>query len=532
MSAISWRVANSSFEYVFRRAECLAGYASDRNDAGLFGDLKINQSSVTCRGLGVEAKSNIRDTERIVSASDASRFVDVIHHGQGWTFEVWATFHDFSTCPMCENRHVASIGSANAEMIGEECSATSDLVFLQLNTLDQFVAMRERSTFPDQSCKTMKPGPVTGSEIPTHVVFTSDNTGLLRTNTSEQTLRTTCWYINGLYRGCEVSEDETLQWEGGGFYLQLMNDAVAVRSLNSTLYAAPAGILFLIAMYNRTLSEIEVAQNFDAGLEDSPPVAEDVVVIIDEDGEIGDHYETPALYLRNPMVVALNLSIIYLLATDVDHQEGYPGFDPGEQVMLPDVYIDSLPSRGTLYNVYGEAIERVPYFVAYDGGGYPVRYRPAKDEFSGPDDLYTSFKYSAVDGVTGETSVVPGIVGVYVLPKNDPPVPKNISSVIQTGETLIFLDGVDVDSEDGDGILGFSVVELPTQGTLYQVSLVSHAEFDAGALYFGSVIYTTLSFHTGCGLWTNCGLCFKGGEIGVRRRSARGNFCGSSADRP
>lgn len=478
MSTISGRVANSSFEYIFRRTECLQGYARDSNDAGLFGDLKINTSSVTCRGLGVEAKSNIRDNQRIISALDASRFVDEIDQEGGWTFEMWAIFHNFSECPLCGNRHMASIGSTNEELVGEECSATSNLIFLQHNNLGQSAVMRERSAYPDERCNAMQSiSPVVDWGFPVHAVFTSASLDL-------GTMRTTCWYINGLYGGCEVTADQVLRWEGGSFYLQVMNDAVAVRSLNSTLYAAPEGTSFLIAMYNRTLTENEVTQNFDAGLENSPPVAEDLVVTINEDGEIGDHYDTPALYLRNPMVLALNLSTIHLLATDVDQQEGFPGFDPADQAILPDVYIESLPSKGTLYNIYGEAIEEVPYFVDFDYGGFPVRYRPAKDESSGPTDAYTSFKYNAVDGVTGEISVIPGIVDIYVLPKNDPPVPKNTSWTIQTGETLVFFDGADVDGEDGDSILGFVVEELPTQGMLYQVSRIGHPPYLYGVLRF------------------------------------------------
>ncbi|CAN0110240.1 unnamed protein product, partial [Ectocarpus sp. 6 AP-2014] len=71
--------------------------------------------------------------------------------------------------------------------------------------------------------------------------------------------------------------------------------------------------------------------------------------------------------------------------------------------------------------------------------------------------------------VTGETSVVPGVVEIHVLPKNDPPVPGNVSARIQTGETLLFLSGTDVDSTGGDAIVGFLIVDLPTHGVLYQV---------------------------------------------------------------
>lgn len=460
----SRRIGNFSFEYIFRRLECLNGYASDSNNEGFFGDLVINASSVTCKGLGIEAKPNNRVDERVVSALDSSRFVAEMDKGSGFTFEIWATFQDFSECPMCHSRHVASIGSTNEELVGEACSTTSNVLFLQTN---QSVAMKERTSLPDLTCNTLESGPSAVEwGIPVHAVFTTITTS----NTSDDDFRTACWYMNGMLAGCDVVLEPASQWHNE-FYLQVLNDAVAVRSLDTT-YAAPAGVVFLLAMYNRILSHSEIMNNYDAGLENSPPVAEDIVATINEDGEIGDHYDTPALYLQDPMVSTLNLSIIYLLATDIDQQDGFPGFDAAQRV-LSDVYIASLPSRGTLYDVDGYVIDRLPHLVPYDGG-YPVRYRPEKDDFSGPSDLYTSFSYNAVDGVTGETSVVPGIVEIHVLPKNDPPVPGNFSARIQTGETLIFLGGTDVDSAGGDAIVGFLVAELPTHGVLYQVSLCSH----------------------------------------------------------
>ncbi|CAM9852427.1 unnamed protein product, partial [Sphacelaria rigidula] len=100
-----------------------------------------------------------------------------------------------------------------------------------------------------------------------------------------------------------------------------------------------------------------------------------------------------------------------------------------------------------------------------------VRYRPVKDEFSAPNVTYTSFAYSAVDAVTGTPSVIPGIVTVYVLAKNDPPVPTNTSETVITGrENVLVLVGTDVDSSGGDVIEGAQIIDLPVHGVLYQVS--------------------------------------------------------------
>lgn len=466
----SGRVANSSFEYIFRRADCLQGYARDSNSARLFGDLHINSSSVTCKGLGVEAKPNIRVDERIISALDSSRFVEEFDRGGDWTFEVWATFQNFSECPTCHRRHIASIGSTNKDLTGEGCSTTSNLLLLQTN-IGHSVSMEESTTLLGKTCKTR--GALSGIDwgVPVHAAFTSTTSRFRTSSTAGDAIRTTCWYLNGLQVDCDVASNQASQWQDG-FYLQMLNDAVTVRSPTSTsTYAASEGTIFLVAMYSRPLSDSEVKQNFHSGLENSPPIAEGIIVTINEDGETGDDYDTPSFYLQDPMVPALNLPVILLLATDIDQQQGFPGLDIGDELEPPSVYIASLPSRGTLYDIDGQAIQNVPHFVMFDDG-YPVRYRPDKDESSGLESVYTSFTYNAVDGVTGETSVVPGIVDIHVLPKNDPPLPRNTSTTIQTGETLIFLNGTDVDSADGDTITGFLIVEPPTHGVLHQVSFV------------------------------------------------------------
>lgn len=469
-SGTSERVANSSFEYIFRRAECLQGYARDSNNANLFGDLRINASSVTCKGLGVEAKPNILVNERVVSALNSSRFVEEIGSGDDWTFEIWATFQNFSECPTCHSRHVASIGSTNKDLTGEECSTTANLLLMQTN-IGQSVAMEESTNLVEKNCNTREARSGIDWGVPVHAVFTSITSGLRTSSTADDVIRTTCWHLNGLLVGCEVAPNQASQWHGG-FYLQILNDAVTVRSPTSTsAYAASEGSIFLVAMYNRPLSDSEVTQNFHAGLENSAPVAEDIVIAINEDGEIGDHYDTPSLYLQDPMVPALNLSVILLRATDIDQQEGFPGFDTGVELVPPNVYIASLPSKGTLHDIDGQAIQNVPHTVVFDDG-YPVRYRPDKDESSGLESVYTSFTYIAVDGITGETSVIPGIVDIHVLPKNDPPLPSNTSTAVQTGETLLFLGGTDVDGPDNDNIVGFLIVKQPTHGVLHQVSFV------------------------------------------------------------
>lgn len=460
------RVLDSLVEYEFRRVDCLSGYAPDSsNGTALFGDLNINTSSVTCKGLGVEAKSGTLRDQHIISSLNGSLFVDEIQSSTGFTFEAWATFENFSHCEQCQRRQMVSIRSTESigdDLIVEVCEDTSDLLFYQTNG-DHSVGMVLRQ---DDSCFSTQANSTVEWGSPAHIVFTVTEYG------TAENLMVTRWYLNGLLLNVI---DEVI--ESSGFssawldeiYLQVLNDAVSVSRSPDT-YAQPSGSIFLLAMYDRPLNSSEVAQNYEAGLQNSPPVAEDISAAINEDGEVGDHYDTPEYYLQDPMVPALNLSVISLVVVDLDAEEGFPGFDSEAEFVPSMVAIESLPSRGALFDISGQAIDHVPYNISYDDG-YHVRYRPVKDEFSGSSIAYTSFMYSAVDAITGEVCIIPGIVTIYVLAKNDPPVPTNMSEIVTTGQgNTIFLAGTDVDTSDGDTIEGARIVDPPLYGLLYQVS--------------------------------------------------------------
>ena len=253
--------------------------------------------------------------------------------------------------------------------------------------------------------------------------------------------------------------------------LQLLSNAAA-----TTDFASPAGGILLFAMYNRIiLKEIEVLHNFDAGLVNTSPVADDIMVIMNEDGATQDEYENPAVYMNDPVIPAVDKPIIVLSVTDMDQQFGFPGFDPLTKPALPRVFIDSLSCRGTLFDFNGTDMVHAPHQVPCDGcdGDYSVRYRPEKDSFSGLNRAYTSFTHNAVDGVTGNQSVVAGLAEIYALPKNAPPVPVNMSATIPAGEVCtLFLAGLDADSSEGDSIVGAFLHQSPVYGSLFQVRFV------------------------------------------------------------
>lgn len=466
------RALDSAVEYRFDRADCLSGHATDTSSGkSLFGSLNINTSAVTCKGLGVEAKSGILHDQRIASSSNASLFVDEMSRSDGFTFEVWASFENFPTsCESCSARHMVSIGSTDAALVPSFCADASNLFFYQTRDHSVGISLRQ-----EPKCISIIADHVIALNSVVHVILTveplvtdlgSDST---TSDFSFDDYSTFRWHFDGvLVTTKDVKMASLTSPWSDDFYLQMLNDAVAVRH-EPTIYAPPSGTLFLLAMYVRALNSTEVAQNYEAGLENSPPVAEDIAAIINEEGEIGDNYDNPAYYMQDPTVPTLNLSSISLVVVDLDAQEGFPGFDAEMQSVPNKVTIERLPSRGQLFEFSGKAISSVPHDVMYDDG-YHVRFRPVKDEFSGSNDVYTSFTYSVIDAVTGEECVTPGVVSMYVLAKNDPPLPTNKSEMITTGrDNTIYLCGTDVDSSEGDAIQGSMIIEPPTHGLLFQV---------------------------------------------------------------
>ena len=311
--------------------------------------------------------------------------------------------------------------------------------------------------------------------LPVHVIFTSGDGQEVNSATGNNA--TTHWYMNEIQLDVDDPVDwhmrEDTRWDSlEGLFIQMLSNTAA-----TTNFASPAGSLLLSAMYNRTPNKSEVLQDSDAGLANTPPVAEDITVIVNEDGATQDEYENPAVYLNNPMIPALDLPIIVLSVTDMDQQFGFPGFDASAEPALPRIFIDSLPSRGTLFDFNGTAIIHATHQAPCDGcgGNHSVRYRPEKDSFSGRNRTYTSFTYNTVGSVTVDQSVVAGLVEIYVLPKNDPPGPVNMSATILAGEVCtFFLAGPDADSPEDDSIVGAFIHQSPAYGSRLQVRFVRY----------------------------------------------------------
>ncbi|CAM9241370.1 unnamed protein product, partial [Phaeothamnion confervicola] len=245
------------------------------------------------------------------------------------------------------------------------------------------------------------------------------------------------------------------------------------------------GEVYLAALYDRALDSDEIWQNYQAGFNESAPVAADVAANVMEDGDADRYYSATGLYQE--YVPVLNLSEVVLKVSDMDDN---PAFFPtyvydswGETAGNASVFVSALPGLGQLYEAAtGAAVTKTPHQVMADvDGRYVLRYRPEKDENSGAgtadgtgESVYTNFTYYAVDSSSGERSAADGVVLIYVLPANDAPIAVNSSkNVYITGsgyiDNIIFLTGSDVDLTDGDSIAAVRVVAAPAYGTLYEV---------------------------------------------------------------
>jgi hypothetical protein len=226
-------------------------------------------------------------------------------------------------------------------------------------------------------------------------------------------------------------------------------------------YSAWQGEIHLLSIYNRSLSAAEVLQNYRAGLIDSVPVASNATVMVQQNGEVGSHYDTPAFYL-SPVPV-LDLANLTLTATDADRDPHSPNY--ANSRAATQFYISGLPSKGTLYHMNGTNISSVPTIVATNGDAAFVRYRPLWGDISYPQ-VYTSFAYYAVDGTTGRQSDT-ATVSIKVTRSHEPPTPRNVTLEAKAGRLeVITLDGR---AAYGSDISTYTIATLPHLGQLYQV---------------------------------------------------------------
>jgi hypothetical protein len=255
-----------------------------------------------------------------------------------------------------------------------------------------------------------------------------------------------------------------------------------------------------VAIYNRSLTASEVAQNYEAKLPDSPPVPISHRATVNEDGMSAAVRKDSSIYEGG--VAVENLDYISLSASDQDEVEGYPNYNATDSVYRPMmVWVATLPTQAALYDyTNGTSLDSAPVQIppVYEdlatgmvytqaeaialgsslsaslARSYRMRVRPAKDATSPTDGSgnlkpMDNFTFYAVDGVTGVQSTDVATCHLVVSPMNDPPITQNFRVFVAAGVTTI----IPFNSSDVDNTLPFKnayITKYPTNGVLMPVA--------------------------------------------------------------
>jgi len=255
-----------------------------------------------------------------------------------------------------------------------------------------------------------------------------------------------------------------------------------------------------MALYNRSLTASEVAQNYEAKLPDSPPVPISFRATVREDGMASAQRKDPSVYSGSG-VANIDLEWVSLSASDQDESSGYPNFNASYRLHRPmEIWAASadgvrlyqyatgaeLGNASTqllptyINEVTGEEYTQAEALLLPDGDAanltksYRVRVRPEGNAFS-PEDAsgnlvpILNFTFYAVDGVTGVQSTENATCHLAVSPMNDPPLPRNFRVFVAAGVTTT----IPFNSSDVDNALPFKnayITKYPTNGVLMPVA--------------------------------------------------------------
>ena len=145
------------------------------------------------------------------------------------------------------------------------------------------------------------------------------------------------------------------------------------------------GTFYSLSFFGSAQSLADVQVLYRLGLPNSLPVAQSTLLVVQENGEAGDHSLDPAFYDVTP-IPALALATLALPAFDEDDLASSPNFNPPTLARMR-VWLQHLPSpagSGTLYFLNGTALSSCPVAVPYDdaSSSYLLRFRPALDVYS------------------------------------------------------------------------------------------------------------------------------------------------------
>ena len=455
------RVAGPDVLFTMPHAGCLGGEIADAQaDTNYLGSLALNASWVTCPD---------GDGLRFVGPSPSSASSSAPPPQGGLAFST-STFQGLAT-PTIQNVSIEawlSVPSNDTDTQDAVVFSIADGAEVRFKVYQSSDArLYFWSAGGDSTVWGHAALPEDAAPWAVHVVITATvTTRMIASGLRQQIVHRL--YLNGVHNGVTDSRsalDRRTSYWNESSRLYLFAEPVA-----RTGWANWNGTFHLFSLYNRTLSAVEVAQNYAARVPNSRPLARAANHTVQENGEVGSHYDTPAFYL-SPVPVD-ELVVLDLVAVDGDLEPASPNYNAAAPLSPPQLYLASLPGEGTLYHLNGSAITEVPTLLVSSAATQPgvvgtqVRYRPGWKEVSWPE-VYTTFAFYALDGSTGLAGA-PATVSVLVRPVHR--IPEVNSSTTPTEAKAGQLTWVTVAGTAFDGaVLTWArLASLPSQGSLYR----------------------------------------------------------------
>ena len=462
------RVSGEIVLFTFDRDACLSGNIPDElaGPAGveqedqilLLGSLAVQGLFCRSTGNGITNNATVpRFVERVSSTETAEGWGGLFSRTQTFTVETWLHY-DALAANDASTYVIFSIDFPSTSTIAPDLG-----LIVQSGTLRVVTGSTESTSVAGPSVKGIPAGNL-------HVVYTCEPDPF-----SENESHYCMLYVNGQpVNDGAIDVRITINAQSRLFFFS-EPEGMALRTSHPF-----RGNVYLWALYSWVLSPAEVTQNYGARVPNSRPIARAATHVVQENGEVGTHYDTPEFYLA-PVPVS-ELVILTLEVLDGDHDPISPNYNSSIlATTLPLFYLATLPTKGTLYYLNGTAITAGSLPIALtianndkSSSFAHVRYRPGWKEISWPA-VYTSFSFYALDGITGLASdtvtVSVQVKSVHEIPKagsmGDDGNITTLSVEAMAGRlTALKLVG---SAHEGSSITKASIVSLPIHGHLYRL---------------------------------------------------------------
>ncbi len=275
------RIPDPETLYDFPRGNCLSDLIelSALSQEGWFGNLELSQAVICNDATGITG-SDTHDISPAVSSGEAdglpARIGDPLL-SNGITLELWL-------------KHPEGINlNEYTEIIGIRSPTDGEGSPAQDHGCDMCLGIENGKYALTMAEDRVYGPPVSGNDFE-HFIITIDAQVGLQLN----------YFVGKFYVGSEIVK--TGYWTGSNpspgasmFENNEWKSTNHLHMLGSGDFSWP-GSIYLAAIYTRVLTDTEIEQNYAAGLPKSSPVVFDAAITINEDGEVGDHYDDPSYY--------------------------------------------------------------------------------------------------------------------------------------------------------------------------------------------------------------------------------------------